>query len=171
MSGRLSADAAADLAQEFHVRLVETVREFEYDCRGSFRAWLRVCVRNHLVNFFRDHKEALPLPEGVEWIQAVESLDERLQRLFDLELWQTARSRVQKQVSGRDWAIYVESAEQGESDSIVAERYQVSPGVVYTVKWRVKSCLKQEVMRLEQSGVTDGMATESNEFQDGIPGE
>lgn len=78
---------------------------------------------------------------------------------------------MQKQVSSRDWAIYVETLEGDESDSVVAERYQVSPGVIYTVKWRVKLCLMREVKRLEQSGVTDGMATESDGFQDGMPGE
>lgn len=83
---RLSAEVAADLSQEFHVRLVETVREFEYDCGSCFRAWLRVCVKNHLINFFRDRKEALSLPDGGEWIQAAESFNERLQRLFDLEV-------------------------------------------------------------------------------------
>lgn len=154
-NGRLDNEAAQEATQAFHVRLVENVREFEYDPAKTFRGWLRVCVRNHLLNFIRDRKKQLHLADGMDWMNAAESLDERLQRMFDLELWQAARKKVRGDVSSRDWKIYEATVEGDESDPDVSERLAVSIGVIHTAKWRVKKKLADEVKRLESRGVSD----------------
>ncbi len=149
--GRLDADRAAEETQHFHVRLVSTMRSFEYNPEGSFRGWLAVGVRNHLLNYFRDRKEWLSL-DGRDWLAAAESVNQRLQEAFDLELLNQACRRVRNRVSSRDWEIFHTIESRGETVESVAERLDVTTGVVYTVKWRVKKMLSDEVRRLESDG-------------------
>lgn len=151
-NGAVTDDLAAELTQDFHASLVRSIRTFEYEPSKSFRGWLRVCVRHHLVDFFRSRRNDLELGDDSAWLQAAETLDERVQRLFDLELFEVARSVVAGEVAPRDWEIYQSVDEEQESAEEVAERHGVSVGAVHTVRWRVKSRLKQEVGRLELTG-------------------
>ena len=149
---RLGAEVAEEVTQAFHVQLVNSIRDFEYDPGESFRGCLRVCVRNFLYSFLRDNKKLLHLGDGSDWLVAAETFDQKLQRLFDLELWETARQRVSEQVSARDWAVYLAAIEDDEDDSAVAARFQISVGAVYTIKWRLKKKLAAEVQQLELGG-------------------
>ena len=87
--------------------------------------------------------------------EAEHDLEERINNLFDLDLLEEAKERVQAQVSDRDWKIFVELTETSTAPEELAVKLDMTRHAVDVAKFRVINRLKAEVRRLEDRGIDD----------------
>ena len=57
-------ESAQDLVSEIFMKALENFES--YDPQKSSSAWVFTIAKNHLANYWRDHKSALAIPEGGE---------------------------------------------------------------------------------------------------------
>jgi RNA polymerase sigma-70 factor (ECF subfamily) len=147
---------AQDVSQEVLATLVRKLPEFAYDpAKGTFRGWLRTVTLNALSHYLQAQRrpgQASGHPADLDALASVEAHEDLLHHLresFDHELLAEAQARVRRQVSPRDWRIFVELAVEGRSGREVAEPLGMTVGAVLMAKARVQDRLRKEVRRLE----------------------
>ena len=92
-------------------------------------------------------------PDVLNFLQSCEAragLQETLADVYDLELLEAAKERVQLRVSMRDWKIYQDLACDGRPVGAVAEEHHLTAQALLMVKSRVKKKLREEIQRLEK---------------------
>jgi RNA polymerase sigma-70 factor (ECF subfamily) len=139
--------------------LVRRLRTFIYDPqKGTFRGWLKT-VTDHAVQAYVENEERSGRGSGdsavLNFLQSREAradLHKTLADVYDLELLEAAKKRVQLCVSPRDWRIYQDLAFDGRLCAAVAEEHHLTVQAVLMAKCRVKKKLREEIHRLEKPG-------------------
>ncbi len=154
--GRGLHDAdAEDATQEVLMVLSETLRTFQYDpTKGKFRNYLQVVTRRATGRLAArqactDRPGNLKCQEILEALEARDDLASTLQKEFDLELLEIARSRVAQRVDARTMQAYELTAVGGLSGEEAAARLEMKAAAVYMARSRVLKLLREEVQRLD----------------------
>jgi RNA polymerase sigma-70 factor (ECF subfamily) len=140
-----------DMVQEVLLKLVSSLRTFEYDPeKGRFRGWLKT-VTNNLMAELKRRRPPPPidgefLPDEV---QAGTDLWDRLKAMFDLERLAVAKERVRARVKPATWSAYVETAERGRKATEVGRELGLSVGAVHQARHKVIKYLRREIEDLE----------------------
>src|SRR5262249_23095208 len=108
--GLQDADAE-DVAQEILLKLARKLRDFAYNPKSSFRGWLKT-VTHHAWRDFVDAQgraRAAGTDSNFDLLQSIaarEDLVERLERAFDHELLEVAKTQVRLRVAPRTWQAF-----------------------------------------------------------------
>jgi RNA polymerase sigma factor (sigma-70 family) len=146
---------ADDIAADVMVKVLRTIKRFQYRRTGSFRAWMYTVTRRAVIDYWNSERHARHThsADALNSLQAREDLLQRLNEEFDMELLAEARRRVEREAGPRDWTIFVELTEQGRSPVELAEAYQLTRNHVDNIKLRVLNALRQEIRLLEAAGM------------------
>jgi RNA polymerase sigma-70 factor (ECF subfamily) len=146
---------AEDVTQDILVKLTQKFGAFAYDPSRSFRGWLKT-VAHHACRDFCDsrrHSQRAAgdntLQERMLTLEAREDLAKRLENAFDLELLETAKSRVQLRVAPHTWEAFRLMAFEGVPVDAVATRVHMQVAMVYVAKSKVQKMLREEIGKLE----------------------
>jgi len=142
----LSADDAADLAQEVLVHMVGRLADFAHDGRRSFRAWLKVVARNCWLNRRDRHRacrlDAVPEPAVADDAEAV------IERDYLHSVARRALRLMQTDFEPATWRACWETAVEGRPAAEVAAELGLTAGAVYVARSRVLARLRQELAGL-----------------------
>lgn len=145
---------ACDITQNVLMGLVESLRTFVYDRRGSFRAWLNTVTHHAWRDFVRVERRnggAGGIVNGLlENAHAREDLVRRLSEEFDRERLETAMARVQLRVELPTWEAFRLQAIEGMSGKHAAQALGLSVSAAYMNRSRVQNMIRQEIARLEK---------------------
>jgi RNA polymerase sigma factor (sigma-70 family) len=151
----LQEQDARDVTQDVLLKLVVRIKAFDYDPARSFRGWLKVVARHAWVDFLKSRKRA-GRGDGDGQVQAMlqtvtagEDLMERLGEVFDLELFDLAKARVQCQVEPESWRVFQLIDLQGQSNAEVAKACGKKITAVYQIRSRIRKQLRDELRKLE----------------------
>ena len=152
--GLQDADAQ-DVIQIVLLKLAQEMKEFTYDPKRSFRAWLKTVTHNTWQNFVRSRRTA-PLADGGDFakerldsIAAHDDLSHELEATFDLELMEMAMQRVRLRAASRTWRAFVMTAVEGIPAAEVAGRLDMKIARVYAARSTIQQRLQEECQRLE----------------------
>jgi RNA polymerase sigma-70 factor (ECF subfamily) len=146
---------AEDVTHNVLLILAEKLREFQYDPKGSFRAWLKT-VTHHAWSKYVTSQQRPGQGSGdsrtLGLLHSLESRDDlatKLEEEFDRELLELAMLRVAQRVETRTWRAFQLLALQGLSGADVAAALDIPIGTVYVAKSRVQNMIKEEIQQLE----------------------
>lgn len=149
----LSPADADDVTQEVLLRLAKHMGKFDYDSRQSFRGWLRRVTENAVRDFAKsrshDASGGTAILQKLNEVQAPQSLVERLEEVFDLELLEEAMSRVSSRVNNQRWLAWQWTAQDGVAANDVATRLNVPIATVYSSRFQIQEYIRQEIEYLE----------------------
>jgi RNA polymerase sigma-70 factor (ECF subfamily) len=148
--GLQDADAQ-DVTQTVLLKLVEKLREFEYDPSRSFRAWLKT-VTHHV---WRDHVERQRRPgrgsgesSAFDRVEAGQALADCLEEAYEQDLLREAMARVQVRVERRTWEAFRLLAVENWSGADAARHLGMKVATVYVARSKVQRMLRDEIARL-----------------------
>ncbi len=125
---RLQAADAEDVTQIVLFKLAQRMKDFTYDPGRSFRAWLKT-VTHHAWQDYVDSRQTAILATGgdptgacLDSVTARDDLSGELERLFDLELLETAMQRVRLRAAPHTWMAFSMTAVEGIPAPEVARR-------------------------------------------------
>jgi RNA polymerase sigma-70 factor (ECF subfamily) len=135
---------AEDIASKLVLKFQSRIESFPYDpSRGRFRDWLHGVTVNACNDFFGAKADALE-----KWRKLVKDfkakLNQRIEALPDLAIYHIALSRVQEQVSERDWEIFIGGRRARE----LAAEFGLTVGTIYNIRHAINQMLKDEVEKL-----------------------
>ncbi len=143
-----------EVTQRLMVRLVETLKTYQYDPSRSFRSWLFVCTRNVIYRYWEgEARRKAERLSNKHQLPQQQSLIELLELQFDREFEIEARRRVEAQVGERDWRIFLLLTETPASPATVAMEKGLTVDNIYQIKSRIVAALAREVDRLQQTGI------------------
>ncbi|MFO0878189.1 MAG: sigma-70 family RNA polymerase sigma factor [Gemmataceae bacterium] len=144
---------AEDVTQNVLLKLVSTMRTFQYDPARSFRAWLRTVTQHAWSDFTEGLRrvETARVPDvGVlATAEARSDLAQRLAEEFDHELMDLALKSVHDRVSAHTWEAFRLTTLEGLAGAEVAARLGQPVAHVFVAKHRVQKMLQEEIRRLE----------------------
>jgi RNA polymerase sigma factor (sigma-70 family) len=139
-----------DMVQEVLLKLVCSLRTFEYDPqKGRFRGWLKTVTNNLMAELKRRPQPPIDGRVLTDEVQAEDDLEARLNAMFDLERLAEAKDRVRARVKPATWSAYVETAERGRKATEVSRELGMSFGAVHQAKHKVIKSLRREIEDLE----------------------
>lgn len=144
---------AEDAAQRILLRLVKSLRTFDYDPGGSFRSWLGTVCRNALTDFVNERR-ARDGDNTADWhvletAVARESVAREVVEEFDRERLEMALEQVRRIVPGSQWEAFRLTALEGLSGALAAERLGMPVATVYTAKSKVRRLVRKLVSDAE----------------------
>lgn len=153
--GLQEADAQ-EVTQEVFLKLSQRLRDFRYDPRGSFRAWLKT-VTHHA---WQDYaiKQRRPgrgsgsdsVADTLLAIPAQDDLAQRIDAACEEELLREAAVRVRLRVEPRTWDAFELTAKEGRSGAETAAQLGMKVATVFVARSKVQRMLREEVARLER---------------------
>jgi len=152
--GLQTADAD-DLIQDTLLVVTARIRDFRRRGTGSFRLWIRTIAWHCLcdaMSMARRHGISTTLDRIRNTPDARQTLEEELDRLFELQVLEDAMQRVQLKVAQTTWAAFALTAVEGRSVQEVAEQLQVSVDAVYAARGRVQRFISMEIRRMANQG-------------------
>jgi RNA polymerase sigma-70 factor (ECF subfamily) len=139
------------------LKLAQRMKDFTYDPGRSFRAWLKT-VTHHA---WRDYIDSLqtaalatgddPDEERLASITARDDLSGELERLFDLDLLETAMQRVRLRAAPHTWMAFSMTAVEGIPAPDVARRLGMKIARVYAARSTIQQRLQEECRLLESA--------------------
>jgi RNA polymerase sigma-70 factor (ECF subfamily) len=145
----LQVSDADDVAQDVLVKLLTAMRTFRYDPSRSFHAWLKTVTHHALSDFAADRRrepgQIGPDLSIAELVDARVDLQQRLENLFDRDLFQIAMRRVEKRVKPATWNAFRLMVLEGLSGQVVGQRLQIPVAHVFVAKNRVQKLLHEEI--------------------------
>ena len=152
---RLQDADAQDVTQIVLLKLAQRMKDFTYDPGRSFRAWLKT-VTHHAWRDYVDSRQTAALATGGEAAEdrlasltARDDLSRELERLFDLELLETAMQRVRLRAAPHTWMAFSMTAVEGMTATEVARRLGMKIARVYAARSMIQQRLQEECLRLE----------------------
>jgi DNA-directed RNA polymerase specialized sigma24 family protein len=113
-------------------------------------------VARHAWVDFREGRKRAGWGSGDSQVQAMlqtvtagEDLMERLGVAFDLELFDLAQARVQRQVEPESWRVFQLTDIQGRSSAEVATACGKTIAAIYQIRSRIRKQLRDELRKLE----------------------
>ena len=155
--GLQDADAQ-DVTQHVLLKLVNGLRDFQYEPGRSFRAWLKT-ITHHAWHDYLKARRRPGLGSGdssilklVDNVEAREDLSVRLEDLFDRELLEEAIARVRLRIEPRTWDAFRLLALDDWSGAQAAQHLGMKVATVFVSRGKVLRMLREEVDRLRQNG-------------------
>jgi RNA polymerase sigma-70 factor (ECF subfamily) len=151
----LQESDAQDVAQNTLMALVRQIGTFEYDARGSFRAWLKTVAYRCWTRAVDERARAVAARGGSSALEALtstvarEDLADRFEAEGRQELLERAMERVRRRVATTTLEAFRLTAFEGLSGEETAGRLGLQPGAVYMARLRVQKLLLEEMRRLD----------------------
>jgi RNA polymerase sigma factor (sigma-70 family) len=146
---------ADDVTQNILVTLTQKLHAFEYDPTRSFRGWLKT-VAHHAWRDFEESRRRRPAAADQDGahdrmlsVEAREDLEQRLEKAFDLELLEAAKSRVRLRVAPHTWEAFRLMTFEALPVTEVASRVRMQVAMVYVAKSKVQRMLQEEIGKLD----------------------
>jgi RNA polymerase sigma-70 factor (ECF subfamily) len=146
---------AQDVTQIVLWKLVRHMKEFTYDPKHRFRAWLKTVTYRAWRDFVASRQSA-PLAAGsdsclehLDSVAAGDDLARGLEEVFDLELLETAMQRVRLRAATHTWQAFSMTAVQGIPAHKVARHLGMKIARVYAARSAIQERLREECRRLE----------------------
>ena len=142
---------ANDVAQDVLLKLARCIRDFEYDPKKSFRAWLKT-ITHHAWYDFTGREARHGNAKGEHHLysaEAREDLVKRLQQEYDAEVLEMAILRVRMKVSESVWKAFELTNFGGLTGLAAADELGVDVSTLYVNKSRVTRFLQEEIQKLE----------------------
>jgi RNA polymerase sigma-70 factor (ECF subfamily) len=140
---------AADLVQEVFVTLMEVLPTFSYDRDKSFRNWLRTLTLNKWRQVCRQRARQRAAGDAVVAEAVAEN---ELEAFWETEYRQQVADRalrlIQTDFQESTWKAFWEHAVVGRSADEVAAELGITPGAVYSARFRVLGRLRRELAGL-----------------------
>jgi RNA polymerase sigma-70 factor (ECF subfamily) len=154
---RLQHADAQDVTQIVLLKLAQRMKDFTYDPRRSFRAWLKT-VAHHAWQDFAASRKTVPLANGedsaegrLDSIAARDDLSRKLEEVYDLELLEAAMQRVRLRAAPHTWRAFSMTAVEGIPAPEVACRLGMEVARVYAARCNIQRRLQEECRRLEST--------------------
>lgn len=161
----LSHDEAQDVVQDTIIVISRRVQRFKYDpALGSFRGWLLHTTRWRILDHLRKRR-----PESVQRGPADDTLhgdaidqipdpaSARIEAVWETEwkqnLFDAAIRCVKQKVRPKHFQAFELYAIQHQSSRQVTKTLGVSVPTVHLANHRIRNLIRQEVKRLEESGI------------------
>ena len=151
----LNPHDAEDLSQKVLLQLSQQMPDFQYDPRGSFRAWLKTIAYRS----WCDHLERGRRIEQGTGDSAVlrllhstvarESFLEEIEEDWNRELLAEAMRTVKARVRPHTWQAFRLLSHEGLSGQEAAEKLDMKVGAVWVAKSKVQKMIADEIRRLE----------------------
>jgi RNA polymerase sigma-70 factor (ECF subfamily) len=146
---------AEDLTQNILMKIFRTLPVFAYDPSRSFRGWLKtVAYRAWWDQKNRRQTQTAAggdqANEMILTLEAREDLAQKLEQAFDLELLETAKTRVRERVAPHTWEAFRLLAFERLPVDEVALRVEMRTAMVYVAKSKVQKMLQEEIAILEK---------------------
>lgn len=151
----LQAADADDLIQDTLLVVTARIRDFRRRGTGSFRLWIRTIAWHCLcdaMSMTRRHQIATTLDRIRTTPDARQTLEEELDRLFEMQMLEDAMQRVRLKVAQNTWTAFALTALEGQSVQEVAELLQLSIDAVYAARGRVQRFISLEIRRMANQG-------------------
>jgi len=161
----LSHTEAQDVVQETVINVARRIQEFKYDpARGSFRGWLLHTTRWRILDHLRkQHHESgaegrTHATLGADSIEQIpDPASARIEAVWEAEwhqnLLDAAIRTVKQRVRPKHFQAFELSSLQHQPARKVAETLGLSMTMVHVVNHRIRNQIRQEVKRLEESGI------------------
>jgi RNA polymerase sigma-70 factor (ECF subfamily) len=150
---RLQDADAQDVTQIVLLKLAQRMKDFTYDPGRSFRAWLKT-VTHHAWQDYVDSRRTATLAAGGDRLDSVaarEDLARELERLFDLDMLETAMQRVRLRAAPHTWMAFSMTAVEGIPAPEVARRLGMKIARVYAARSTIQQRLQEECRLLESA--------------------
>ena len=154
---RLQDADAQDVTQIVLLKLSQRMNDFTYDPGRSFRAWLKT-VTHHAWQDFVESRQTGTLATGgaldderLASVAARDDLSHELERLFDLDLLETAMQRVRLRAAPHTWMAFSMTAVEGIPAPEVARRLGMKIARVYAARSTLQQRLQEECRLLESA--------------------
>lgn len=150
----LDRDAADTVVQEFCIRMVKRLPTFDYDpSKGRFRKWVLTVALNEIRRYLRS---AAVRQRGVSVIPPDELPDEPAavedehwwESAERTRLFQLALDELKREVSPRDYDIFVRLVLEERPVAELATAHQMTANHVYGVKFRMLQRVRSQAQRL-----------------------
>ena len=152
---------AADVTQQVLLKLVTTMRTFDYDSqRGSFRGWLKTVTANAVKDLARQWQRRNVRATGdtitAEQLssladpRALNELTDRIESQYREELLKEVEGRIKARVKSETWAAWQLTAVEQIPAAEAAGHIGMSVSEVYVAKSRVNKMMREEVQKLER---------------------
>jgi RNA polymerase sigma factor (sigma-70 family) len=152
---RLQEADAQDVTQAVLLRLAAKMRDFSYDPKRSFRAWLRTLTHHAWIDYLESRGrpgQGSGDSNVVDLLHTVEARDDLLRELedqFDHEVLEEAMVRVRLRVAPQTWEAFRLTALEGLSGAEAAQQIPMQVAQVFVAKRRVQKMLRDEIAKLE----------------------
>lgn len=154
---------AADATQTVLMKLVEGLRDFEYDSqRGRFRGWLKTVTRHVAADVARSWRERgsgdsqfLITLANLEQPDAADALLEEVELGYQRELLRRAAIAVRIRVQPKTWEAYRLTCEEQVPAPQVATQVGMPLSEVYVSKSRILKMLREETRKIEMDEDAD----------------
>lgn len=151
--------AIEDVFQDSMIRVFKSLKHFERQRNGSFRAWLRVIARRSWAELMSESNRQLAMrqldPAMVEkWFAAgSQKAETELIELFDAwareELLEMAHARVRRRVEPEVWETYRRIVTANESAAAVAKAMGIEKVKVYDRVSYLRKLIREEIAMIE----------------------
>jgi RNA polymerase sigma-70 factor (ECF subfamily) len=154
--GLQEADAL-DITQDVFLNLSGRMRDFHYDPKGSFRAWLKTLTHHAWKDYVVKQRKpgrgagSESAMERLELIEARDDLERRVAQALDEELYKEAAIRVRLRVEPRTWDAFHLLAVEGWSGADAGKHLAMKVATVFVARSKVQRMIRDEVRRLEQA--------------------
>jgi RNA polymerase sigma factor (sigma-70 family) len=156
----LRHDDEDDVVQAILVKLVEKIRQFDYDPRkGRFRQWLRRLVHGAVVDRWRranrhpcdrgrgeswlhEAPEDVPIPAGADPQELLHAMEQQMERDRRVH---AACERVRRRVEDQTWQAFWLTTVEGCKGTEVKDRLGMTVAAVYVAKSRVLKMIRNEI--------------------------
>lgn len=149
----LQSTDADDLIQDTLLVVMTKVCDFRHRGTGSFRSWIRTIARHCLCEALSRASRKRP-PESLDAIwetpAARQSLEEELDRIFELQLLEQAMKDVESRVQPSTWAAFRMTALESLPAKLVAEKIGLKATAVYAARSRVQRLITEELSRFSE---------------------
>lgn len=146
---------AEDVTQNVLLELARQMRTFEYDPRGSFRAWLKTIAYRTWARFLesrqRDTQARMVGQERLLSTAAGADFAQHLEKESDRELLELAMNFVRLRVQPHTWEAFRLLALEQQSGADVAKQLEMNVGAVFVARSKVQKMLRDEIQRLAQA--------------------
>jgi RNA polymerase sigma factor (sigma-70 family) len=153
--GLQEADAQ-DVTQNVFLNLTTRLRNFRYDSKGCFRAWLKTITHHAWQDYIEKRRQLVRSGES-DWVydrlsalEARDDLSSRLLEMIEQEVFREAAARVRLRVEPRTWEAFQMLAIEGRSGTEAAKQLGMKVATVFVARSKVQRMLGEEVKRLQR---------------------
>lgn len=139
----LPENDAADLVQEIFLVLVAKLPTFEYRRDGNFRGWLYTLTINKVREVQR--RKRLPTVNGVVDLPERDAQPQLEEADYRRHIVKQMLHILEDQFPPSTWQYFQAYVVEGQDAHVVATRFKVSVGTVYTAKSKVLARLREEL--------------------------
>jgi len=154
---KLQHNEAEEFTQEILVKLWKKLPDLDVrTVKGSFRAWLKTMIKNHITNYFNRQKmirEKLTVNNKESLLPYIDKIsksdiDEIIDNEWHLHITNLALDKVKESLSSSTINAFLMSLE-GRSTEEIAKELSITESTVYVHKKAVKDALQKHIRQLK----------------------